>query len=360
MSTGTIRRAKGPGRLRRRPRAWGCLWKAAFLAIAAPLACAISLATAIVVAQGAAGLDLGQVEALAAEYGLDWGLPAAPTSPPASHDLQPVSALLPATPTAFQPKPPDTAMPTWTSTPTNTATATPTDTITPTGTSTETWTATATPTSSATSTIAVYATLTPTRTRTRTPTFTPTRTRTRTPVVPSPTPAASWTSASGLETPTPGGPPTPTGTPVPPTPSTTCDAAGNSGFETTLLGLINQERQSRGLASYSLQSQLRSAARVHSTDMACNSFLSHTGSDGSSVRDRVEREGYSWSWIGENIFATGDTSSGAPQRAFDWWMNSAPHRANLLSPNYTEIGLGYMYRSASGYGGYFTAVFARP
>jgi hypothetical protein len=37
-----------------------------------------------------------------------------------------------------------------------------------------------------------------------------------------------------------------------------------------------------------------------------------------------------------------------------------PHRANLLSPNYIDIGLGYMYRADSSYGGYFTAVFARP
>jgi uncharacterized protein YkwD len=123
--------------------------------------------------------------------------------------------------------------------------------------------------------------------------------------------------------------------------------------------LINAERQRQGLASYALQSQLQAAARVHSTDMACNSFVSHTGSDGSSVRDRVARQGYSWSWIGENIYATGNTAN-APQQAFDWWMNSAPHRANLLSPNYTQIGLGYMYLGSSSYGGYFTAVFARP
>jgi uncharacterized protein YkwD len=139
-----------------------------------------------------------------------------------------------------------------------------------------------------------------------------------------------------------------------------CAATGNSAFESRLLELINAERQSQGLNAYRLQSQLQSAARRHSQDMACNSFLSHTGSDGSSVRDRVEQEGYDWSWIGENIFATGDASSSAPQRAFDWWMNSAPHRANLLSPNYTEIGLGYRYLAGSGYGGYFTAVFARP
>jgi uncharacterized protein YkwD len=154
--------------------------------------------------------------------------------------------------------------------------------------------------------------------------------------------------------------PTPTGAPATPTEERDCAPSGNSSFETVLLGLINAERESRGLHAYRLQSQLQSAARRHSRDMACNAFVSHTGSDGSSVRDRVEEEGYDWSWIGENIFATGDTSSAAPQRAFEWWMNSAPHRANLLSPNYTEIGIGVVYLSGSGYGGYFTAVFARP
>jgi uncharacterized protein YkwD len=106
-----------------------------------------------------------------------------------------------------------------------------------------------------------------------------------------------------------------------------------------------------------MQSQLQAAARIHSADMACNNFVSHTGSDGSSVRDRVERQGYSWSWIGENIYVTSNTSSSAPQQVFDWWMNSTPHRANLMSPNYTEIGIGYRYANGRGA---FTAVFARP
>ena len=91
--------------------------------------------------------------------------------------------------------------------------------------------------------------------------------------------------------------------------------------------------------------------------MACNHFFSHTGSDGSNVGDRITAQGYSWSWRGENIFAGGSAS---PQSAFDWWMNSAPHRANLLHTNYTDIGIGYIYEPSSDYGGYFTAVFARP
>ncbi len=121
--------------------------------------------------------------------------------------------------------------------------------------------------------------------------------------------------------------------------------------------LINEERQSQGLTPYNSQSQLQAAARSHGTDMACNGFFSHTGSDGSSVRDRVSAQGYAWSWVGENIFAGGSAS---PQSAFNWWMNSAPHRANLLHTNYTDIGIGYIYEPDSDYGGYFTAVFARP
>jgi uncharacterized protein YkwD len=74
----------------------------------------------------------------------------------------------------------------------------------------------------------------------------------------------------------------------------------------------------------------------------------------------VRRQGYEWSWVGENIFATGNTSAAAPQQAFDWWMNSALHRANLMSSNYVDIGIGYSYYSESSYRGYFTAVFARP
>ena len=121
--------------------------------------------------------------------------------------------------------------------------------------------------------------------------------------------------------------------------------------------LINTERQNQGLTPYNSQGQLQAAARGHSTDMACNAFFSHTGSDDSSVGDRVLAQGYSWSWVGENIFAGGSAS---PQSAFDWWMLSPPHQANLLSPNYTDVGIGYIYEPNSPFKGYFTAVFARP
>jgi uncharacterized protein YkwD len=130
----------------------------------------------------------------------------------------------------------------------------------------------------------------------------------------------------------------------------------NTGYEATIEGLINGARDDNGLSPLSPQSQLRAAARVQAADMACNHFTGHTGSDGSSVRDRVEAQGYSWSWIGENYMIT----SSGPQAAFNWWMNSEPHRNNILGSAYTEFGVGYIYSDEADYGGYYVVVFARP
>jgi uncharacterized protein YkwD len=120
--------------------------------------------------------------------------------------------------------------------------------------------------------------------------------------------------------------------------------------------LINQERQDRGLGPLSPQGQLATAGRNHSADMACNSFFSHTGSDGSLPWDRVSALGYSYSAIAENIFA----GSSNAQMAFDAWLSSPGHRDNMLNSTYTEIGIGYRYWADSPYGAYTTAVFALP
>ena len=213
------------------------------------------------------------------------------------------------------------------------------------------------------------ATLIPTATdtSTATPTFTPLYTDTPTPTsTPSSTPTVTPTPSS---TPTPSE--TPSGTLQPtaivsasPPPSATeypdCSLGGNPTFESALLALVNEERESQGLPAYSQHSQLRAAARIHSTDMACSGIFSHTGSDGSSVGDRVTAEGYSWSSVDENIYATGNTSSQAPELAFDFWMASPPNQANILSEQYMEIGIGYIHVPGSPFGGYFTAVFAEP
>ncbi len=134
-----------------------------------------------------------------------------------------------------------------------------------------------------------------------------------------------------------------------------CQPQGNGGFESQVIALINVERANNGLGPLSEQSQLAAAARVHSNDMACNHFFSHTGSDGSSPFDRMSRQGYSFSAAAENIAA----GYGSPADVVAGWMGSEGHRANILG-TYVHIGVGYTYEPNSDWGTYWTATFGSP
>ena len=82
---------------------------------------------------------------------------------------------------------------------------------------------------------------------------------------------------------------------------------------------------------------LRCAARNHSLDMATRNFFSHTNPDGNGSRERMDQAGYGGFAWGENI-AFGQTS---PAQVVDGWMHSSGHCANIMNPNFTEIGIGH-------------------
>lgn len=130
-------------------------------------------------------------------------------------------------------------------------------------------------------------------------------------------------------------------------------------FIQEVLRLTNQLRAENGLNSLTLNSELGRAAQNHTNDMATNDFGGHTGSNGSTVDMRIRDAGYEpVSFWGENV-ATGQIT---PQEAFDWWSNSPGHRANMLNPNFTEVGIGYINSSNTtdldGYADYWTQVFS--
>lgn len=140
----------------------------------------------------------------------------------------------------------------------------------------------------------------------------------------------------------------PTGAPAPaPTPELSAELQ-------QVLNLTNAERTSRGLAPLVHNSLLGAAADAHSRDQAARGQLTHTGSDGSNPGQRISRAGYVWRTWAENA-AAGYGSAGAVMAG---WMGSSGHRANILNPNMTEVGLGIAYTS-SGYP-YWTQVFAAP
>ena len=131
-------------------------------------------------------------------------------------------------------------------------------------------------------------------------------------------------------------------------------------FIEQVVELTNIERAKAGLQPLELNNQLLNAAQDHSNDMAQDDFFSHTGADGSSIGDRVRASGYQYSTTGENI-AAGQTT---PAQVVEGWMNSPGHRANILNPNYTEIGVGYEYlqndTGSVNYNHYWTQVFGTP
>lgn len=120
--------------------------------------------------------------------------------------------------------------------------------------------------------------------------------------------------------------------------------AQNSDAAADLAARVNRERVARGLAPLALNAKLTIAAQSHAEDLArtgrtTNAQEGHIGSDGSSVFDRGARAGYgAYSWgrrLGEN-WAWYQSAADA----MAMWLESAPHRANILHPLYREMGIG--------------------
>lgn len=102
---------------------------------------------------------------------------------------------------------------------------------------------------------------------------------------------------------------------------------------------INRERIARGLTPYAVNAQLTQAAQAHANDIASTGKFGHTGTDGSTVFDRVARTGYgAYSWgrrLGENW-----AWYPSAERAMLFWMDSPDHRNNILHALYREMGIG--------------------
>lgn len=119
-----------------------------------------------------------------------------------------------------------------------------------------------------------------------------------------------------------------------------------------VVDIANQRRAEYGLPALRVSSALTSAAQNHSADQARRAKMTHTGSDGSDPGTRIARTGYrAWTW-GENVAAGQSNAS----RVMGSWMNSSGHRANILSSNLREIGVGLAY--SSGGTPYWTMVLA--
>lgn len=112
--------------------------------------------------------------------------------------------------------------------------------------------------------------------------------------------------------------------------------AMNRAFELRFIELLNQERARHGLGPVSEEPCLVAAARRHARDMAVTGFVGHTGSDGSLPPDRIIQEGCVAGQFGGEV-AGGNAT---PELGLAGFLDSPPHRAILLQPGVTRIGLG--------------------
>ena len=109
-------------------------------------------------------------------------------------------------------------------------------------------------------------------------------------------------------------------------------------------------------APLSWNATLGSTAEAHSRAMANGNFFDHQDPDGRTPGDRAELAGYSGQRVGENIAAGLDSAS----KVVDGWLASPGHCANLMNPQFSELGAAYANDPRSDAGIYWTALFGAP
>lgn len=122
-----------------------------------------------------------------------------------------------------------------------------------------------------------------------------------------------------------------------------------AAFAEEVIRLVNVERAKVGVAPLTSQSQLTQAAQNHAIDLACYGAVGHTSLDGGTLIERLDAVEYMWASAGENMAVNYAT----PATVVTAWMNSAGHRANILEPEFTQIGIGYVYNPAATYKHYW-------
>lgn len=131
-----------------------------------------------------------------------------------------------------------------------------------------------------------------------------------------------------------------------------------TALEQSMLAAVNEARSAARVCGDTafaptgplrLENRLSAAAQLHSEDMQATGTLSHVGSDGSSVVERAERQGYQWSKLAENV-AWGYEAVDAVVAG---WLSSPGHCRNIMNPDYRELGVGLA-------GTFWTQVFGTP
>ena len=139
---------------------------------------------------------------------------------------------------------------------------------------------------------------------------------------------------------------------------TGCDVTLDAPRTEQVAAAINAYRGQSSIVAYTVNEQLAQAAQRHANDMACNQLYVHDGSDGSTPQTRVADAGYVGAKVSENVYGSYPPLS--PEQVVTWWQfdqTDPNHNKNLISTDYTEIGVGYAFYDNFGY---YVVVFGTP
>lgn len=124
--------------------------------------------------------------------------------------------------------------------------------------------------------------------------------------------------------------------------------------ENEVIRLVNVERAKNGLSALTQNWELSRVARYKSQDMINKNYFNHISPTYGSPFTMMQTFGIRFSAAGENI-AMGQRT---PAEVMTAWMNSPGHRSNILSPSYSQIGVG-LAKSSNGTC-YWTQMFIKP
>lgn len=122
--------------------------------------------------------------------------------------------------------------------------------------------------------------------------------------------------------------------------------------------LINEERINYGLSSVILDDLAAKTGQAHAAEMAGNGYMSHWNQSGFGPDIRYSLAGGT-EWVQENVYSSWQRyDNGTPVPIEDWnsvikqaheaLMNSPGHRANILNPDHTHVGIGLAYDPKTG------------
>jgi uncharacterized protein YkwD len=129
--------------------------------------------------------------------------------------------------------------------------------------------------------------------------------------------------------------------------TTSVTRSGTTAAAEAVRCLVNVERRAAGLRPLAADERLGRAAHGHAADMGRRDYFSHTSPGGSTFSSRVRARGFDPAAVGENI-AAGQTTPRAVVRA---WLRSASHCKNVMSRQYTAIGVGVVRAGPAPYSG---------